>query len=329
MKIDGQEEREFPDEEEIERMVEEERQRIEKEEKRRNEEEERKRLEEEKKRAEEEKRRIEEEKKREEEESKRNEKIKERLKEEYEEIIEISISEYIDFFSEIEIDQPYENTMTNYDQTHQIQLKEKYTLIKIEYDGIIEIEIPKETEIRMAVKIHSFHDYMSFTNHVFPRNADLKKEYISSTNKNDPITINIKRLTYDKTTRSIETFDMRIKSDKNVKMTYCEVTDLDCIVFSDELDERNEKCAFCHNLFNSKEEVMKIDYENLKPINCHRSCYQCIRCCRCQCKHKDSDGGKDYVLNPTKYIRSLKRFVCFDCLHYFAGDNMEKMFSFK
>ena len=269
------------------------------------------------------------EKEEEEEEEKRISRMFQTTRFEYYKVIQMSITDYLSYFDDIKIDHSYEDTLTNHNETLDIILQHEYTIIKIEYKGIVQIIIPEETENPMIIQFESTNENTVCTQYTYPREEkeSLMKEYISTSGKTESVEIVIKRLSDENETNPQNRFEMIIKSDKEIETSIemqiqHEMKEMKEI--EDERVEKYGKCEFCQDGFEKEDEKMIVKNWDKETIYCHRECYQYVRCSQCRRKHINprdiNETEEKYPIKRMLYMRNIKGYICEECQEFIIDE---------
>ena len=252
----------------------------------------------------------------------------------YRGIIEIPISEFIEYFSFVEGNTSIE--MFDYlNKSTNIILDYEPTSMMIEYKGQIEIEISQLIKFPMKLIISPLNEKLITSYFEFDGKEDktVKRKFRSEIGNKEYIEIvfeisqeNMKELKEKKIIPSISLSgnydnELTFKSPKNNKSI--EIPK-DCeMKIENKKPEEFGHCELCGDGFTTSDSIFEILY--FPDRYCHQSCYQYIRCCNCKMKRIRYRRGRFFDDNIL-YCEELKGFLCECCFYTMVWKAYSKMY---
>ena len=224
--------------------------------------------------------------------------IQELKKELVEGVIEISISDFCQYFSE-PIFEKSEHIIRKQRKTFDIS--GKYTSIKMKYKGVLKIQIQKPIRFSGTIWIFNASGRSLKFKQTVSENTTIDlmiPEFVSFNNHTNYVTVAI-GLTPEYETKQGLTVEIEVENDEYFE--FDDVTNkVDHMIFK--IPNNNgltERCLFCNDKCDGMEEILFIKGEIF-----HHSCYHYRRCCYCY--------NKPLHLRMM-FIPHLKGFICSQC----------------
>ena len=234
--------------------------------------------------------------------------IQEVHKELWKEIVKIPISEFMRSFSFIEKVKSASEVIC---KEEIFEVTNDWQGIYFDYNGILDIEVDKLNEFSMEIIFYRSYTKCLNTKTILNENEKtLKKHFKSEYGTNEYMKIIFKLSNEDKQQNEMKQMKIKFNHEEELKIKKIRKI-FDEIIMTDEKQlSKFGKCELCHDEFHSIEEIYKIHDE----IYCHQSCYQYIKCCKCN--HKNYSINSDSSSETIVYIPEIKGFCCFFCCRH-------------
>ena len=221
-------------------------------------------------------------------------------------IIEISISEFVNHFETFE-------KCNNEINENEIKIdfnKEEQISFEVKFTGLIRVKVTQNRPFPMKVSfLPPYSSHLFQTKHQFngEEEKELKRIFFSKYGKYNSFDVVIDASPND--VNSTNSVTISIENNNTV-----EISDYERRYLFKEIENDNpenyHKCIFCLNKFNNMKEIYNL---NFKRRYCHISCYLYTKCCCCKRKFYYTKKILQSKMSKLYYDDELNDYICDDC----------------